>query len=505
MMLMPALNKLAARTRRLLRPCRAHSSDWDVLVIGAGLGGLSTAVLLAKKGHRVLVLEKNETIGGYASRVSYDGTAFDIGAQDITILGKEGMRIVRQLGINDSLRPMRPHAVSIYPNHHFVWGSGSSKGTKNYLLTCFPAQADALRCFFDEMEAIYEEMDRYLSPRNLRPDIREFPYLVRYHSSTAEQLLKVFFSDSTLMSLLSSYCLFYQGMPVYSLSALHFVGLIQSYFDTGAFYAQGGIGALSEKMRSDLEELGSRVESRAYVSGVTVDGGRACGVSLTDGRQFSAGAVVANIDPRILYSKLLPRSGSEEPITFNLKANHLSRCQLFVLMNNDATDLPFVTFYAMTYDKAEEYQAFVSGAPLSMRIFCPPGNPRTLSIAVPAPYEPWKKAITSGAASYEAMKQALTEHLIGMLKNAYPDLVGKIRALWMITPVDLEDWSGNSGGSLYGADATPQQSGLRGTAIASPLPGLFLTGQWVAGGSATLVLRSAGLSAATVNIYLERG
>jgi len=501
----PALNKLATGIRRLLHLRHAHPSGWDALVIGAGLGGLATAILLAKKGHRVLVLEKNQVIGGYASQVSYDGIAFDLGAQDITILGKEGMRIVRHLGLNESLRPMRPHAVSIYPDHRFVWDSGSAEGTKSYLLAGFPAQAGALQCFFDEMEAIYEEMDRYLTPRNLRPDMRAFPRLARYHNYTAEQLLKEFFFDTTLMSLLSSYCLFYQGMPVHSLSALHFVGLLQSYFDTGAFYAYGGIGALSEKMRSRLEELGGRVESGACVNGVMVDGGRACGVSLADGRKLCGGAVVANIDPRILYSKFLPRSDVTEPVTFELKANHLSRCQLFVLMDDDAPELPFVTFYATTYDKAEEYQAFVCGDPLSMRIFCPPGSPRTLSIAVPAPYELWQSARTSGSATYEAMKQVLTERLLGLLRNAYPELVGKIRALGMVTPVDLEDWSGNCGGSLYGADAIPGQSGLHGAAIASQLPGLFLTGQWSAGGSATLVLRGAALVTATVNLYLRRG
>lgn len=500
-----AINKLVTRIRRLLHLRHAHPSGWDVLVIGAGLGGLATAILLAKKGYRVLVLEKNPVIGGYASQVSYDGVAFDLGAQDITILGKEGMRIVRRLGLHESLRPIAPHAVSIYPDHRFVWDSGRAEATKSYLLEGFPNQANALRSFFDEMEAIYNEMDRYQMPQNRRLDMRAFPRLARYHNHTAEQLLKEFFSDITLMSLLSSYCLFYQGMPIHSLSALHFVGLLQSYFDTGAFYANGGIGALSEKMRSNLEKLGGRVELGACVNGVTVEGGRACGISLTDGRKISGGAVLANVDPRILYSKFLPQSDAEKPVTFELKVNHLSRCQLFVLMDDDAPELPFVTFYATTYDKIVEYQAFVSGAPLSMRIFCPPGSPRTLSIAVPAPYKLWKSARTSGDATYEEMKQELTERLLGMLQNAYPKLVGKVRALGMVTPVDLEGWSGNCGGSLYGADAIPEQSGVRGASVASPLSGLFLTGQWSAGGSVTLVLRGASIGADIVDFYLRRG
>lgn len=498
------LNKFALRTLRLLHLRRAHPSGWDVLVIGAGLGGLSTAILLTRKGYRVLVLEKNQVIGGYASQVSYSGVAFDLGAQDITILGKGGMRIVRQLGLGESLLPIFPHAVSIYPDHRFVWDSGSAEGTKAYLLESFPTQANALRTFFGEMKAIYHEMDRYLTARKLNSDMRAFPRLSRYHSYTTEQLLKEYFSDTTLMSLLSSYCLFYQGMPAHSLSALHFVGLLQSYFDTGAYYANGGIGSLSNKLRVQLEELGGRVESGTCVNGVMMDGGRACGVSLADGRNLYGGAVVANMDPRILYSKLLPQSDLAKPVTYEPKADHLSRCQIFVSMDDDAPELPFVTFYATTYDKTEEYQAFVNGVPLSMRIFCPPGSPRTLSIAVPAPYKFWQSVRTSGLESYEDMKQVLTERLLGMLRNAYPTLAGKVRVVGMVTPLDLENWSGNSGGSLYGADAIPGQSGLRSAAIASPLSGLFLTGQWSAGGSATLVLRGAALSAAMVNLYLRR-
>lgn len=504
-MLMGVMDKFAAGSRHFLRRRRAASSGWDAVVIGAGLGGLSTALLLARKGHRILVLEKNPAIGGYASQVVYDDIAFDLGAQDITILGKEGMRIVRQLGLKEGLLPVRPHAVSVYPHHRFVWSSGDAQETKNYLLASFPDAADALRRFFNEMEAVYAEMDRYLAAGNLQPDMRKFPWLARYHHHTAERLLKEFFSDATLMSLLASYCLFYQGMPVHSLSALHFIGLLQSYFDTGAFYARGGIGALSEKMRLNLEELGGRVETGACVSEVMLEEGRACGATLADGRRFDAGTVIANIDPRILYSRLVKHSEVKMPAAFDLNVEHLSRCQLFARLDDEAPELPFVTFFATTYDKAEEYQAFVRGKPVSMRIFCPSGNPRTLSIAVPAPFDLWQQAWIKGAAAYEKMKLELEEHLLGMLQVCYPDIAGKVRSLGMVTPVNLEDWSGNGGGSLYGADAIPGQSGLRGTSIATPLPGLFLTGQWVAGGSATLVLRGAALSAAAVDIYLRRG
>jgi len=490
--------------RRLLHLNPAPPAGWDVLIIGAGLGGLSTAILLAKRGYRVLVLEKNATTGGYASQVLYGNIAFDLGAQDITILGKEGMRIVRQLGLDKNLQAISPHGVSIYPEHRLVWDSGSAKKTRGYLLECFPAEAKALKRFFKEMSIVYKEMDRYLTPRNLQLDPRKFPSLMRYRNDTAEQLLKKFFSDPALISLLASYCLFYQGMPVDSLSALHFVGLLQSYFDTGAFYARGGIGALSDKLRLQLEALGGQVELEAEVKSIIVEDAQAVGVSLADGRELKARAVVANIDPRILYSKLLPQSASSEFGAFKLKSDHLSRCQLFVLLDDDAPALPFVTFYATTYDKVEEFQAFVAGHPLSMRIFCPPGKPRTLSIALPAPYERWRSAKANGSAEFESMKQILTEHLLRLLSSAYPELSGKVKALGMITPVDLENWSGNCTGSLYGADAIPEQSGMHGAASALPLPGLFMTGQWISGGSATLVLRGASLSAFAIDRFLRK-
>nr|VFJ45914.1 MAG: Phytoene dehydrogenase-related protein [Candidatus Kentron sp. FM]VFJ46017.1 MAG: Phytoene dehydrogenase-related protein [Candidatus Kentron sp. FM]VFK07041.1 MAG: Phytoene dehydrogenase-related protein [Candidatus Kentron sp. FM] len=501
-----SLTKITARMRGLSRlRYRSFPSEYDVLVIGAGLGGLATAVLLARMGYRILVLEKNEFVGGYASQVTYDGIGFDFGAQDITILGKEGMRIVRRLGIQDQLQPLHPHAVSIYPEHHFVWDSGSTKATRDYLLKHFPDESDALRHFFGEMNTIYREMDRYLTPRNFQPKLRAFPRLARYREFTAERFLREFFSDDILISLLSSYCLFYQGLPMQTLSALHFIGLLQSYFDTGAFYAKGGVGSLSQSMHRSLENLGVRFELNTPVNGIMIAMGRVSGASFDDGHSVGSNAVVSNIDPRVLRPLVPKPQDALIQTDPQPRVNHLSRCQLFAVLDNDALELPFVTFYATTYDKAEEYQAFVRGKPASMRIFCPPGGTRTLSIAIPAGFDTWQNALNDGKLAYDEKKEAMKARILELLWCAYLQLKGKVRVLGLVTPVDLSNLSGNLGGSLYGADAIPEQTGLRRTAIASLLPGLFLTGQWVApGGSATLVLRGAALTAAAVDGYLRK-
>jgi len=169
----------------------------------------------------------------------------------------------------------------------------------------------------------------------------------------------------------------------------------------------------------------------ACVDGVMVENGFACGVFLADGKKISSSAVVANIAPRILYSKLLPPSDKFKPGAFKLKSDHLSRCQLFILLTDDTIELPFVTFYATTYDKVAEYQAFVRGEPLSMRIFYPPGLPKTMSIAAPASFDLWKSTKNNGSTAYETMKDVLTKRLIELLQNAYPGLLGKFQVVRM--------------------------------------------------------------------------
>lgn len=483
---------------------KRHRGPWDVVVIGAGLGGLATALLLAKMRQRVLVVERNRFVGGYASEVVYDNVGFDYGAQDITLLGKGGTSIAKELGLWRILQPVASHAVSVYPNHRFTWSSGRAKETKNYLLATFPEQADSLRRFFRDMKAFYKEIDKYLSVRGLQTQLRSFPLLARYHSFTAAQLLEEYFSDETLRSLLGTYGLFYQGMPIHALSALHFVGLLQSYFDTGAFYPKGGIQGVVETIQAELKKRDGEVVTGIGVEEIIVEDGKARGVALADGRVVHSRAVVANTDPRVVYGRLLPKTDIPEPPVYELKADHLSRCQLFGTLDEDAPQLPFVTFFTQTYDKKQEYDAFINGEPVAMRIFVPPpGAVRSFSIAIPAPYAPWAAAKEEGASAYEARRKRLMDHVAGMFAEVYPELPGKYRFVGMITPVDLKQHSGNGNGSLYGADATPAQSGQRGADVNSAVRGLFFTGQWVGGGSATLVMRSASLSAAKVDRYLR--
>lgn len=78
----------------------------DVIVIGGGLAGLTTAALLAKRGRKVLLLEKNQRIGGYASSYKSHGHRFDIATQALGGCGKGGAvhSILADLGVDDQLR-----------------------------------------------------------------------------------------------------------------------------------------------------------------------------------------------------------------------------------------------------------------------------------------------------------------------------------------------------------------------------------------------------------------
>lgn len=312
---------------------RGRASGPEVVVVGAGLGGLVTAALLAER-YQVAIVERNPFAGGYASAVRYGDTAFDFGAQDIAILGREGMRTIRRLGLLPRLRRIRPHAVSIYP-------------------------------------------------------------------------------------------------------------------------------------------LGAR-------------------------------AIVANVDPRLVGAWLGVQDGVRLPTGGGPRADHLSRCQLLATLADDAPALPFVTFFASTYDKAQEYQGFVDGEPLSIRMFCPPVQPRTLSVALPAPYLPWRAAFDRGPEIYASAKEAMMGRVLALVLRAYPALAGKLQPIDLLTPVEVAARGGNSAGSLYGADAIPDQTGLPRSLLVPAVRGLFFAGQWAApGGSATLVLRGAALTASATHTFLK--
>lgn len=490
------------------------SRKFDVIIIGSGIGGLVTAAILSKKGMNVLVCEKNSYIGGYASSIDIEGFRFDVGAQDHTFLGKRGLEIINELDMQDDFIKITPHCKAIFPDYEFNWSTEDK--TKEYFIKEFPEEEKGINDLFDEMEQIYNEIDHFTRYENLAFTLENHPHLLKNSSLCTTEFLNNYIRDDHLKSLLTTFSTFYQGSPPMRLSALHFAGLIESYFKVGAFYYRGGCTALTDKLRKIIEHNGGRIETDKEIKKIRIEGDAAVGVTASDDETIAGNFIVSNSDATNTFANLVGYEKLSPVFVSRLKRMRvgLSRCQLFIGAElNIPGDLPFVVFYKELYDFEKEVQSSINNEPVSMRCFIPTivdsglakQGCQCISIAVLASYDNWIEKYRNGMQKYYDHSESLSDKLTAMVQRIFPKLAGdKIVVRKLITPVDLMKSTANYGGALYGWELTKSQTGTKRISYETPIRRLSLVGQWtVPGGSACLAFRSADIVSSAIKTTME--
>ena len=288
--------------------------DYDAVVIGAGMGGLSAAAILAKNGFKTLVCENTGQVGGCCSSYDHEGYRFDIGAS-----------VVELAWIIDELFEKLGKKTSDYidfipvdPIYGFVTEDGRRftypvdvDGTREVIAQFSEEDARAWDHFAEVgSEAINFAFGKVMTkPMQTMKDMMkvgmEHPTLLKYFKymilNFESTLCKYFKSDTVRASMsLQSY---FVGLPP-ALCPGYLAFLAYSEHE-GIFYPRGGMGAIPEGVAKAYREFGGEIKFDARVKKVLLDGDRACGVELADGTQIRSKMVVSNINAKTLYLDLV--------------------------------------------------------------------------------------------------------------------------------------------------------------------------------------------------------
>ncbi len=284
-----------------------------VVVIGAGVGGVTVAARLARMGYAVTVVEKNAGPGGRCGRAEVDGHRFDTGA---TLLL---MREFYEAAFGDLGERLEDHLdlVRVDPTYHLHFGDGSSlvlssdrERMRDQLEALEPGSYAAFLDYMDAgarhyrlaiprfMAREYRSLPEFLSPGNLLA-------FARLHAITRQyDDVGRYFKDERLRTAFTFQNL-YMGLSPYLAPATF--SLIQyTEFAEGIWYPMGGMYSVVEALVKIADEAGVRFEYDASVERIDLEGDRATGVTLADGRRIRADVVVANADLNYVYRHLLP-------------------------------------------------------------------------------------------------------------------------------------------------------------------------------------------------------
>lgn len=481
---------------------RAPRARYDVVVIGAGVGGLVCANLLAREGLAVLLVEQHYMVGGYCSTFRRGGYVFDASTHFYPLLGNAATlsgRLLAELGARTRWVKMDPVDTFHFPDGTSFAVPADYDDYLGRLKAAFPEEAAALDRFFAEVrEAYLFGLLEYFRGRQV-------PQLERYRETSVRAALDRHFRDRKLKLLLTADCPHW-GSPPCRTSFVFDAMLRLSYF-LGNYYPVGGSQEFADDLARCLEERGGDVLTSTRADRIVVEDGRATAVEMETlrgprrGRQrVAAGAVVSNGDLLgTLQGMLPPEHVPEATLAAVRRLRPSYPCFLthLGLRGVAAADLERVQgYYWDSWDPDE-----VGRGGLRCKIFAP-------TLYEPAMAPPGGQVVIlqkvlemdwAEVTDWTAHKRAVEEYLLAHFEAVLPGVSAHIAVRASASARTAHRFTLNAAGAMLGWEMSPDQLGAARPGIEGPVPGLYFVGHWTRpGGGITPVMVSAQHAAAAI-------
>ncbi len=492
--------------------------DFDIIVIGAGVGGLTCGAILAQKGLRVLVLEKNRTVGGCCTSFQRKGFTFDVSVQSIGECHKGG-RIWRLLDRLDLLEKIQFIRLDPAREYHFPdqrIRQYSDLGSHiDHLASQFPQESKGIGEVYSTFGRLFKEMSEMppsLDWFDTKAFRSRYPLYYSWKDRTLQDLLDTFIVDprlKTILSVRSSYAL----MPPHWISVVAMSGLEMSYFEGGVYCVKGSVETFPRLLMEKVIQLGGQVMTGQEVTRILLDGKKAFAIRTRSGTEHTGRVIVSNcdatltfcelVDKELLSPRFLSRLQGMKP-SFSYYIAYLGiegpLDEALACANNEIfSDYDLLREYdALSKNKLPSNPSFYLLAPSLVN---PDHAGRGLSTLCLSFKVPYGYSRTWGG----DVRNDLSQHLLDRASEMIPNLRDRIVLMTDSTPMTIERMTNNRWGSAYGWAQYPRQAGIYRLNRVTPIEGLYLTGHWTSpGGGISAVVASGEITADLIWGHLSR-
>jgi all-trans-retinol 13,14-reductase len=481
------------------------ASDFDVIVIGSGMGGMTTAAALSRFEHRVLLLEQAETIGGLTHSFSRDGFSWDVGLHYCGMFGRDQFagRILNWL--SDGTIEFRS-VGTVYDILHFPDGFEVSVGRpadayKMELKDKFPGHGAEIDAYFEALLTA-EETSHMVGTERAMPEALRSMHLwwnkrkiQRWCGRTTSEVLGDLISDSKLAAVLTAQWPDYGGKPTEASFAIH--ATIMGHYLEGAAYPVGGAAAIARGLVPVIEAAGGSARAGTPVDRIVIEDGRAVGVRTRSGEEFRAPAVVSAIGAGETVKHLLPADARTQGWAREISGFRPALChfEVYLGFEGDITQHGATRanhWFHESWDTNEAIWSAAEGAPIpamfvsfaSLKDAAHDPGPSMRYAGSIAVFTDWSAVArftnTDGktpSPDWPAFKAGIESRMMAFFAEKFPALAPLVVYHELGTPLATVSFTGHEKGGFYGVELTPRRMLSDALSARTPVRGLFLSGQ----------------------------
>jgi prolycopene isomerase len=495
--------------------------DYDVIVIGAGNGGLTSSALLAQAGKKVLLLERHNVPGGCATSFTRGRFEFEVALHQLSGYGQANdpgplRHFLNKFGVTEKCEFLDMDTLYrlVLPGKLDITLPANREGTTKALIERFPQEEQGIRNFIDLMYRFVSEFSSVFYMRTAEPTPEKYPVLMKYNFKPALEVMEEYLKDPLLKIALGIYW-GYTGTPLESMPFSDYAFMYFAYWQWKPSHIRHGSQAMSNAILDDFYKHGGTARFSCGAKRIIVENECITGVETEYGEIITAKAVVSNASTIDTYVEMIGEDNVPEE-TFKMLAGQTvgpSSLTLYIGLDcephevgiDDATnfliaDLSADKQYNATkrLDTANDY-LLVSCYNMVDEKASPAGTSQICVVDLKYA-EPW---IALSAEDYHKTKFEAADGLINRIEEVFPGFRSHIEEIEVATPLTHMRYLNTPGGAIYGFDQYAKNSN---TFIppATPIKGLAMVGAWSGMGGFQPSLMSGGPAAKSILRYLSQ-
>ncbi|NQU64517.1 MAG: NAD(P)/FAD-dependent oxidoreductase [SAR324 cluster bacterium] len=486
-------------------------ADYEAVVIGAGNGGLTAAVTLARSGVKTLLLERHNIPGGCATSFLRGRFEFEVALHQLSGVGTEGFAgplrgTLSDLGVLEDIELVQMENLYriVYPGKMDITLKADRASATAELKDHFPTEAKKIDQYFDFLFQYCTEWVNVLVLRDTEATPAKYPLYFKYALKPTQSVFDEYGFSPLLQTALNIYWS-YLGIPPSRLPYGDFALLMWAYLEFKPWHIKGGSQALSSALLNAFYAAGGEARFNCGAKKIRVSDNRITGVVTEVGDDISTGRIVSNAGTYNTYVDLI--DAEQVPVTrdreLGTRTIGTSAFTLFMGFDREPAELDIhetTNFLVTSTDTEKAYQKSRTLEPPQFTLFScydvddPDFSPKgscqgaflTLNYG-----EPW---LSVPPTQYFDTKYRYAESLLKILHAVFPKCKSHVEELDVATPLTHMRYLGHPGGAIYGFDQYAKDTDMF-LKKKSPIKGLYHAGAWVGLGGFQPTLMS-GQSAA---------